>query len=582
MALFVALRQNDSHQGRGVNRMSDEGSGSGSFLEDLKRRKVIRVAIGYAVAAFVLMQIADATFEPMNLPDWSATLVLWLLILGFPVALFLAWALEVTPEGVKRTTEHTAQGQASEPAARAVTDAEPAPPAGASGPEPPAPAAAAPAVGMRSTRDDMRRSIGVLPFVNMSDDKENEYFSDGISEEILNLLVKLPKLRVASRTSTFAFKGKDVSIPEVARHVGVETVLEGSIRRAGDRVRITAQLIDAATDSHLWSDTYDRELKDVFAIQDDIAQSIADALEMTLTPKERRSIQNVATADTGAYDYYLRGRSYMYTMTQRDYEHAINMFKKAIVHDDKYALAYAGIADAYSHMFRYTDAKKENAERALEFAARAVEMDPDSAEARASQGLALFINERYAEAEAEFARAIELNPNLFEAYYYSGLAHSSQGQFVRAADMYLKAMEVNPTDYQPVNFLSQAYASLGQKHDEMKARVASVELIERHIEMNPHDTRALCIGANQMSNIGEVDKGERMAEEALVRGENEPLVLYNIACFYSIKGDASRAIELLNRAVEKGWGDKAWLETDSDLDPVRNDPRFQALLDRID
>ena len=564
--------------------MSDEGPGTGGFLEDLKRRKVIRVAIGYAVAAFVLMQIADATFEPMNLPDWSATLVLWLLILGFPVALFLAWALEVTPEGVKRTTEHTAQGQAPAPNAVApeMVDAQAAPSPAAPMPEPLAPATAAPPVQMRRNRDDSRRSIGVLPFVNMSDDKENEYFSDGISEEILNLLVKLPKLRVASRTSTFAFKGKDVSIPEVARHVGVETVLEGSIRRAGDRVRITAQLIDAATDSHLWSDTYDRELKDVFAIQDDIAQSIADALEMTLTPKERRSIQNVATADTGAYDYYLRGRSYMYTMTQRDYEHAINMFKKAIVHDDKYALAYAGIADAYSYMFRYTDAKKENAERALEFSARAVEMDPDSAEARASQGLALFINERYDEAEAEFARAIELNPNLFEAYYYSGLAHSSQGQFARAADMYLKAMEVNPTDYQPVIFLGQAYSSLGQKHDEMKARVASVELIERHIEMNPHDTRALCIGANQMSNIGEFDKGERMAEEALVRGENEPLVLYNIACFFSLKGETDRAIELLNRAVEKGWGDKAWLATDSDLDPVRKDPRFQELLDRID
>jgi adenylate cyclase len=554
-------------------------------LEDLKRRKVIRVAIGYAVGAFVLMQVADATFEPMNLPDWSATLVLWLLILGFPVALFLAWALEVTPEGVKRTTDLTAQGQApaAEPTPRDTEDSgsKKAPPgAHASGPSKPH-ETAAPPVATRPVRDDSRRSIGVLPFVNMSDDKENEYFSDGISEEILNLLVKLPKLRVASRTSTFAFKGKDMSIPEVARHVGVETVLEGSIRRAGDRVRITAQLIDAATDSHLWSDTYDRELKDVFAIQDDIAQSIADALEMTLTPKERRSIQNVATADTGAYDYYLRGRSYMYTMTQRDYEHAINMFKKAIVHDDKYALAYAGIADAYSYMFRYTDAKKENAERALEFAAKAVEMDPDSAEARASQGLAMFINERYDEAENEFAEAIEQNPNLFEAYYYSGLAHSSQGQFARAAEMYLKAMAVNPDDYQPVIFLSQAYSSLGQKHDEMKARVASVELIERHIEMNPHDTRALCIGANQMSNIGEFDKGERMAEEALVRGENEPLVLYNIACFFSLKGETDRAIELLNRALEKGWGDKAWLETDSDLNPVRDDPRFQELLDRI-
>ncbi len=575
--------------------MTEQASGFKGFFEDLKRRKVIRVAIGYAVVAFVLIQIADGTFDALNLPEWSTALVLWLLVLGFPVAVILAWALEVTPEGVKRTGEGTAQGSGTEASGTAeftgaaASSRPETPPSNrdAASPAPAGPRSTAntpdhPPVQPQAKPGDDRRSIAVLPFVNMSDDKENEYFSDGISEEILNLLVKLPRLRVASRTSSFAFKGKEVSIPQVAQSLGVETVLEGSIRRAGDRVRITAQLIDSATDSHLWSDTYDRELKDVFAIQDDIAQSITDALEMTLTPKERRSIQNVATADAGAYDYYLRGRSYMYTMTKHDYQHAINMFKKAIVHDDKYALAYAGIADAYSYMYRYTDARKENAQHALDYSARAVEMDPDSAEARASQGLALFINERYEEAEGEFTEARRMNPNLFEAWYYAGLAYSSQGEFEKAVKMYLKAGEVNPLDYQSMMFLGQAYASLGQKHDEMKARVASIELIERHIEMNPHDTRALCIGANQLSNVGEFERGERMVEDALLRGREEPLVLYNTACFFAVKGDADRSIELLESAVDKGWGDKAWLETDSDLDAVRDDPRFQALLDRID
>lgn len=563
--------------------MGEDASGFRGFLENLKRRKVIRVAIGYAVAAFVLMQIADATFEPLNLPDWSATLVLWLLVLGFPVAIFMSWMLEVTPQGIKRTDADTPQGSAPRrTTSPAPGDADSTAPKPAADSVPTAPASATASPRPVAPANDGRRSIAVLPFVNMSNDKENEYFSDGISEEILNLLVKLPRLRVASRTSSFAFKGKEASIPEVAGKLGVETVLEGSIRRAGDRVRITAQLIEASTDSHLWSDTYDRELKDVFAIQDDIAQSITDALEMTLTPKERRSIQNVATADAGAYDYYLRGRSYMYTMTKHDYEHAINMFKKAIVHDDKYALAFAGIADAYSYMFRYTDAARENARQALEYSERAIEMDPDSAEARASRGLAMFINERYEEAEEQFKRAAEMNPNLYEAWYYAGLAYSSQGKFAEAIEMYKKANEVNPLDYQSAMFLGQAYASMGQKHEEMKARVASIELIERHIEMNPHDTRALCIGANQLSNVGELERGERMVEEALIRGRDEPLVLYNTACFYAIKGDEERTLELLEDAVTKGWGDKAWLETDSDLDAVRDDPRFQALLDRID
>jgi adenylate cyclase len=322
-------------------------------------------------------------------------------------------------------------------------------------------------------------------------------------------------------------------------------------------------------------------MKDVFAIQDDIAQSIANALEMTLTPKERRAIQNVATSDARAYDYYLRGRSYMHTMTKRDYEHAISMFRQAIELDSKYALAYAGMADAYAHMYRYADASKENAQKAREASEQAVFLDPDSAEARASRGLAVFISEEYAEAHAQFEKAIELNPNLFEAYYYFGLANSSQGKFEAAVEMYKKAIEVNPVDYQSAVFLAQAYASLGRKHDEMKARLASIEKIQRHLELNPHDTRALCLGANQLSNVGEFEQGEKLAGQALEQGGSEPLVLYNVACFYSRRGDVGKAVELLQHAVDSGWGDRAWLETDSDLDALRGDRDFQALLERI-
>lgn len=537
----------------------------GSFWTELKRRRVIRVVVLYAVAGWIVIEVASTVLPNLNLPDWSVTLVTALVALGFVLAVVLAWAFDTGPDGLRRTPDLAAQAPTNPATATADT-------AAASETETP----------KARPRADPRKSIAVLPFVNMSGEAENEYFSDGISEEILNLLVKLPRLRVASRTSSFLLKGKEMSIPQAAETLGVATVLEGSVRRAGDRVRITAQLIDSGTDSHLWSETYDREMKDVFAIQDDIARNIVDALEMTLTPKERRSIQNVSTSSAGAYDYYLRGRSYMHTMTQRDYEHAIAMYRKAIELDDKYALAYAGIADAYAHMFRYANASRDNAEKATEYSALAVEMDPDSAEARASRGLALFINEEYTAAEQEFARAIELNPNLFEAYYYSGLAYTSQADFERAAEMYRKASAVNPNDYQPVCFLAQAYASLGRKHDEMKARLASIELIERHMELNPHDSRALCIGANQYSNVGEMDKGLEMAEVALLRGENEPLVLYNIACFFAVRGEADRALDLLENAVARGWGDRAWLETDSDLESLRGNPRFQALLASID
>jgi len=505
--------------------------------------------------------VASTVLPGLNLPDWTSTLVIVLVALGFPVAILMAWAFDVGPGGITRTppsTEPQPETEVRQPPSK-TTPAEPqaAPP-----------------------RKE-GHSIAVLPFVNMSGDSENEYFSDGIAEEILNLLVKIPQLKVASRTSSFVFKGKEANIPTVARELGVTTVLEGSVRQAGGRVRITAQLIDTETDTHLWSETYDREFKDVFAIQDDIAQSIVDALQVTLSPKERRAIQSVATSDARAYDFYLRGRSYMHPMTKLDYEHAIGMYQKAIEIDPKYALAFAGIADAYSHLFRYADASRVNAEKALEFSDRAIEMDPDSSEARASRGLALFINEQYEEAEKEFALAIELNPMLFEAYHYAGLAFASQGRFERAVEMYVKAQEVDPTDYQCVLFAAQAYASLGRKHDEMRARLASIELIERHVQMNPHDSRALCILANQLCNIGETERGMRMAEESLRRGEDQPLVLYNLACFYAQRGEVDRSLQLLERAVDSGWGDRAWLETDSDLDPLRADPRFTALLNTI-
>ncbi len=540
-------------------------SSPGNLWSELKRRRVVRVVVLYAISGWIVIEVASTVLPNLNLPQWTVTLVTALVVLGFIIAIMLAWAFDIGPGGLHRTPDVQAQ------VAPAVAE-----------PTPAAEAIISQQAALTPVQSDDRKSIAVLPFVNMSGDAENEYFSDGISEEILNLLVKLPDLRVASRTSSFIFKGKEVTIPTVAKELGVSTVLEGSVRKVGDRVRITAQLIDVATDSHLWSETYDREMKDVFAIQDDIAQSITGALEMTLSPKERRAIQFVATADPRAYDFYLRGRSYMYTMTRRDYEYAIRMFRQAIDLDAKYALAYAGIADAYSHLYRYADATRENTEQARLNSDKAIALDPDCSEARASHGLALFINENYSEAEQEFTKAIELNPNLFEAYYYSGLAYSSQGEFEKAANMYTKAMKVNPADYQPPIFLAQAYASLGRKHEEMKARLSSLDLIQRHLEMNPHDTRALYVGANQLCNVGELDKGLELAERALGQDEKEPVVLYNVACFYAMKGDLDRSLELLQNAVKNGWGDLAWLETDSDLDALRDDDRFKAILAGID
>ena len=551
---------------------SEVEAGDG-FFADLKRRRVIRVLLLYAVAGWIVIEVASVVLPALNLPPWSVTLVIVLVALGFPIAVVMGWMFDIGPRGVARTDAVAVPPQAAAPSAE--------PPALADRARPPGSSAKAGPLPVPASQAGDRRTIAVLPFVNMSGDAENEYFSDGISEEILNLLAKLPQLKVASRTSAFNFKGRQAGIPEVARELGVGTVLEGSVRRAGEHVRITAQLIDAESDSHLWSETYDREMKDVFAIQDDIAHSIVKALQVTLTPQERRAMQFVATSYPEAYDYYLRGRNYMYSMARRDYEHAIRMFEQAIGVDSKFALAYAGMADAYSHLYRYVEATPENAGKADRASEQAVVLDRDSAEAHASRGMALFIGEHYDDAQHEFETAIALNPNLFEAWYYYGLASSSQGDFEKAASLYTRASEVNPADFQVPLFLAQAYSSLGRKREEMKVRLGALGTIERHLKLNPHDTRALYFGAQNLVRVGDNAKAIELAERALRQDQDEPIVLYNIACFYAGQGDLGRAIDLLGKAVEMGWGDRAWMEHDSDLDPLHDDPRFKKLLASI-
>ena len=378
--------------------MTESGSATATqrFLAELRRRRVIRVAVVYAIAGWVIIEVASTMLPGLNLPDWTVTLVIALVVLGFPITFLMGWMFDLGPGGVQRTAS---TAQLAEEEAQASTDVLVA--------RPPTPAPKP-----RPRAEENRRTIAVLPFVNMSGDADNEYFSDGISEEILNLLTKLPQLKVSSRTSSFFFKGKEIDIPMVAAKLDVATVLEGSVRRAGDRVRITAQLIDVESDSHLWSETYDREFKDVFAIQDDIATSIVGALQVTLSPKERRAIQYVATSDAQAYDFYLRGRRYFYGNSRRNYCHAISMYERAIELDPKYAAAWAGLADAYSFLYRYADASAENVAKAIEASGHAVELDPDSAEAHASSRIGAVHQQQEQRSRAAFRNrdAVESEP----------------------------------------------------------------------------------------------------------------------------------------------------------------------------
>jgi non-specific serine/threonine protein kinase len=424
-------------------------------------------------------------------------------------------------------------------------------------------------------------SIAILPFENMSADKENEYFSDGITEELINALVKVQGLKVPARTSVFALKGKDLSIQEIGRTLGVGTVLEGSVRKSGDRIRITAQLINVADGYHLWSERYDREMKDVFAVQDEISQNIVRALRVTLSPREERAIRGTPTSDTQAYDYYLRGRRVFHLSGRRNWGTAREMFSRAIAIDPGYALAHAGIADASAFLYMYAESTDENLERSRSASQKALELAPDLAEAHASRGLALSLTRQYEEADREFETAIRLDPKLFEAYYFYARDCWVQGKHDKAAPLFEKAFEVRPEDYQAPILLAGVYVSLGRPVDAQASMRRALSIIQARLETHPEDVRALYLGAGALVGTGQVEQGLEWADRALAIEPKESGLLYNVACVYSTAGRTEEAIGLLERAIEAGFAQKEWIENDSDLDPLRDHPRFKALLRKM-
>ena len=420
------------------------------------------------------------------------------------------------------------------------------------------------------------KSVAVLPFTNMSADPDNEYFTDGMAEEIINALNKVQSLRVAARTSSFAFKGKNEDVGEIGKKLKVSTVLEGSVRKMGNRLRITAQLVNVADGYHLWSERYDREMEDVFAIQDDISQAIVKALKVILSEGEKKQIEKARVENVQAYDYYLRGRQY-YQIHRKSLEYARQMFNRAIETDPEYARAYAGVADACSLLYMYFDAREFNLRQADIASAKALELEPDLAEAHVARGLAISLSKRFREAEAEFETAMRLDPKLFEASYWFGRALLAEGRFQEAVKMFERASALRPEDYQAPNFLAQAYNSLDMKDEGVAANKRSIRLMEERLELNPADARASNLLAATYANFGDVEKAMDYAERSLAIDPDDAMLLYNVACTYALLGKKDDAISCLERAVDKGFGHKEWLEHDPDLIPLRDDARFQTI-----
>jgi adenylate cyclase len=437
-------------------------------------------------------------------------------------------------------------------------------------------------VSKKGSTSDSRSSIAVLAFTDLSSTKDQEYFCDGIAEEIINNLTQIKGLRVASRTSSFAYKSKSEDIRGIGRKLGVAAVLEGSVRKAGNQLRITAQLIKTEDGCHLWSERYDRELKDVFAIQDEIARSIASTLQITLTPKESDAIAKAPTTDLQAYDYYLRGRQYFYLYKRKGIEFALKLFSQAIELDPGFVRAYAGIADCSSFLYMYAGSHEQHRVQADAMSRKALQLDPDSAEAHASRGVALSLHGKHGEAEDEFEAAIRLDPGSYEAYYFYARTCFAQGKLERTTQLYEKSFEVNPNDYQAPLLAAQVYVDLGEPEKAEASRLRGIAAAEARLKMNPDDARALYMGANGLVALGKTDQGLEWARQAIAIDPDEPMLLYNVACIQSLAERYDEALDSLEKAVESGLTQKGWLLHDSNLDPIRSNPRFKRLLKRLE
>ena len=424
------------------------------------------------------------------------------------------------------------------------------------------------------------KSIAVLPFASLSADPEGEFFADGIAEEIINALSKIKALKVSSRTSSFTFKGKNEDIREIGRRLQVGTVLEGSVRKAGKRLRLTAQLVNASDNSQLWAERYDRELEDVFAIQDEISQSIVAALRVVLSEDEKKAIEQVKTTNVEAYEFYLRGRQYFHQHRRKSLEFALQMFERAIEIDPGYALAHAGIADCCSFLYQYFNPTQALLDKADTATMRALDLAPELAEAHASRGLAVSLSNRFNEAEVEFQTAMRLDPKSFEAAYFYARACYAEGKAEEAVKWFERAIAVWPDDFASLALLATANNSLGRRDDAIRASRRAYDAARKHLELNPDNPRALYMGAMSLTNLGESEKAREWNRRALAMEPDDPSVLYNIACSFALEHQTEEALAALNKAIDTGFGHWKWIDHDSDLDSIRNEPGFRDVLAR--
>lgn len=579
------------------------------FFAELKRRNVYKVAVAYAVVAWLLIQIATATFPVLEIPTWATRLIIAVVLLGFPIALVIAWAFELTPEGLKRT-----EAVESEPAEHSRSRAWLYVVI----------AAAAISIGLfflgrftagptqGEATDVPTKSIAVLPFDNLSRDPDNAYFTEGIQDEILTRLAKVAELKVISRTSTQRFKSSPNDLPQIAKQLGVVHILEGSVQRSGDSVRVNVQLINALSEAHLWGEIYDRKLTDIFAVESEIAKAIADTLQAKLTGSEARAIAQRPTANPEAHELYLKGRYFWNKRTGADLVRAVEQFQAAIAKDPNYALAYAGLADAYVIYSAYSVAPPvETMPPAKAAARKALELDPSLGEAHASLGMALFIGDLdFAGSAAEFEKAIALNPNYATAHHwFANTTLPVLRQWDRMVVEGRRALELDPlsliinADF-GANFMiarrypeaiaalqrtlqldprfPYAHILLGQTLQSSGDLKGATAEYAKALELDPDDTGYRAYLAQAYARGNRRAEAEQILADLTKIQQTRYVGPYSFALIFLGLGDKAKATEQFEAAYRDRIGtDVGFIHIDPMLDDLRGYERFDTLVRKL-
>jgi len=582
---------------------------SGNFFAELKRRNVYKVAVAYAIVGWLLIQIATQVFPFLEIPNWVVRLIIVLVAIGFPVALIIAWAFELTPEGIKRTEEADRHGERLSRSRAWIYVAV---------------IGAAVSVGLffigrysaeknsaAGSTELPAKSIAVLPFDNLSRDPDNAFFTEGVQDEILTRLAKVADLKVISRTSTQRFKSAPDNLPQIAKQLGVMHILEGSVQKSNDQVRVNVQLINAMTDAHLWAEIYDRKLTDIFAVESDIAKTIADTLQAKLTGSEKQMMAAQSTSDTTAWEFYHKGRSLWDKRSGDNIPKAIAFYEQAIAHDPGYAPAYAGLANAYALLPYYTTGARrdDSFSKAREAANKALSLDSTLAEAHAALGKINSFQLDLASSIREYERAIALKPNYATAHqWYGNDALVSYGRFEEAIAEGKRAVELDPLS-PVINADLGIDLYLARRYDD------AIEQFKKTLALDPtffytHYNLGIVLQlkgdlpgaiaefekAKQLSNdvftiallgaakglAGDKHAAEQTLKELDQLAQSQEVDDYSRALVYLGLNNKEEALRALDRTfVARDGSSLGWLKVDPLLDPLRGDPRFEALVKKV-